>query len=249
METTIKKFKGHSGSHIYLMSKQGKLFVRKIENIDRNYERLVYLYKLGFPVPRIYNYIPGKLLDMEYIHGADMITYLIRNNPKNILEFIENMLLKLSKGSDEKDYSRIYYKNLEWISSDNNLPFSVDQLISRLPKILPQSNYHGDLTLENVIHLKDNKYFLIDCVTVEYDSFIFDIAKLRQDLQCKWFLRNTNCKLDSKLQYMQRYINNLYPQAFDDSLLILMLLRVYLHTTKGDVNNIFLLKEIYKLWK
>ena len=90
---------------------------------------------------------------------------------------------------------------------------------------------------------------MIDPVTIEYDSYIFDIAKMRQDLECKWFLRNSDIKLDTKLQQIQDRLKEEYPQAFDDSLLILMLLRVYLHTTKGDSNYNFIMKEIKRLWK
>ena len=90
---------------------------------------------------------------------------------------------------------------------------------------------------------------MIDAVTVEYDSYIFDIAKMRQDLECKWFLRNTDLRLDTKLQRIQDKLRRWYPDAFDDSLLILMLLRVYLHTKIGDKDYDFIMKEIKRLWK
>ena len=72
---------------------------------------------------------------------------------------------------------------------------------------------------------------------------------MRQDLECKWFLRHSDVRLDTKLQSIQDALRDLYPQAFNDSLLILMLLRVYLHTKKGDNNYNFIMKEIHRLWK
>ena len=90
---------------------------------------------------------------------------------------------------------------------------------------------------------------MIDAVTVEYDSYIFDIAKMRQDLECKWFLRGTNVRLETKLQTIQETLRDLYPKAFNNSLLILMLLRVYLRTKKNDNNYKFIMKEIHRLWK
>jgi len=48
------------------------------------------------------------------------------------------------------------------------LPFTGAQLLERLPKILPSSNYHGDLTLENIIFTADRGFFLIDCSNMQY---------------------------------------------------------------------------------
>ena len=231
------------------MQNDEKLFVRKIGNVDRNYERLVLLWANGYPVPRVYNYGSGETLDMEYIHGLDMKTYLIHNNTSSLINFITDTIDSLSDDSEYKDYTNIYIKKLEWMLDDKNLPFTRDELIERLPKKLPTSNYHGDLTLENIIHKTGDDFYMIDAVTVEYDSYIFDIAKLRQDLECKWFLRNTDLRLDTKLQHIQDKLRRWYPDAFDDSLLILMLLRVYLHTKVGDKDYDFIMKEIKRLWK
>jgi len=120
-------------------------------------------------------------------------------------------------------------------------------LISKLPKVLPSSIYHGDLTLENILYT-ENGFFIIDPVTVEYDSYVFDIAKMRQDLQCNWFLRNCTINLSVKLQDLQNEILRKFPVANNDCLLILMLLRVFLHTDNKDSNYLFLHKEIHGLW-
>jgi hypothetical protein len=78
---------------------------------------------------------------------------------------------------------------------------------------------------------------------------VFDVAKLRQDLECKWFLRYSDAKLDFKLQNIQDTLREYYPDAFNDNVLILMLLRVYLHTKEGDFEREFILREINRLWK
>jgi RIO-like serine/threonine protein kinase len=147
----------------------------------------------------------------------------------------------------DKDYTEVYNKKLEWVDKED-LPFTKDELIAKLPKILPQSQYHGDLTLENILHTS-NEFYMIDAVTIEYDSYIFDIAKLRQDLECKWFLRDTNLMLDVKLSSIQKRILKEFPLANNDYILILMLLRVYLHTKPGDMERQFIVKEINRLWK
>ena len=97
-----------------------------------------------------------------------------------------------------------------------------------MPKVLPRSVYHGDMTLENIIYnTNTGKFVLIDPVTTEYDSYIFDIAKMRQDLQCGWFIRNNHIMIDVKLKHIQQQLFIKYPESNNDYLLILMLLRVY----------------------
>ena len=72
---------------------------------------------------------------------------------------------------------------------------------------------------------------------------------MRQDLECRWFLRKDNVRLGAKLTDLQNKILQVCPEAANDNLLILMLLRVYLHTTKNDANYEFIMKEIKRLWK
>ena len=61
MGKILKELSGHSGSKIYLMQDEERLFVRKINNVERNYERMT---ALGghYKVPIIYNY-DGTILD------------------------------------------------------------------------------------------------------------------------------------------------------------------------------------------
>lgn len=223
------------------------LFVRKINNVQRNYERMLALYGIGYNIPKIYNYTEN-VIDMEYIHGLDMKNYLIHNTTTKLENFIIETFNSFAKSSTEKDYTEVYEKKLEWLKDNTELPFTKEQLIENLPKKLPSSTYHGDLTLENILHT-DSGFYMIDAVSIEYDSYIFDIAKMRQDLECKWFLRKTDVLLDYKLQNIQDRLRKVYPLAFNDNLLILMLLRVYLHTKDGDFEREFILREIKRLWK
>ena len=230
-----------------MQSEEG-LYIRKEGNVERNYERLKSLHELGYNVPCIYSK-NGETLDMEYIHGLDMKNYLKSNSTENLNNFISNTICKFAKWGIDKDYTNVYNKKLEWIDSVNDLPFTKEELINKLPKILPQSVYHGDLTLENIIHSVDDKFYMIDAVTIEYDSWVFDLAKLRQDLECKWFLRKETLMLDVKLKDIQDKLLSLCPLAHNDYLLILMLLRVYLHAPKDSLEYKFIMKEINRLWK
>lgn len=246
-EKVIRQLKGHSGSQIALMQNESGLFVRKTGNIERNFERLSNLYSDFHSVPVIYQKC-DEILDMEYIHGLDMKSYLLFGNLNYFLKFIIDTLNKFAKNAVVKDYTEVYNQKLEWIHKEPEIPFSKDELIARLPKKLPCSQYHGDLTLENILY-SNHEFYMIDAVTIEYDSYIFDIAKLRQDLESKWFLRDTKMMLDVKLKNIQDRILERFSGSDNDYLLILMLLRVFLHTKPGDKNREFILKEINRLWK
>lgn len=247
MGKILKKFSGHSGSKVFLMEGKEGLFVRKVNNVQRNQERMSSLYDLNYPVPKIYHY-DGTNLDMEYIHGLDMKNYLRANSIESLFVFLESILNKFSKTKVEKDYTQIYFNKLFGFDEKYNLPFTIKELIGRLPSHLPQSVYHGDLTLENILKT-ENGFYLIDCVKTEYDSFVFDIAKLRQDLRCKWFLRNENIKIDIKLRNLEDKILKKFPIANNNAFIILMLFRVLEHCEKEDRDYVFIMNEMKKLWE
>lgn len=247
MDKIVKTFRGHSGSDIVLIEKDDSLIVRKTGNVERNFLRLSALKSSGFNVPQIYAYDRVDLY-MEYIHGLDMATFLKYGEVNALSDFLIETLKQFSDDAVVYDYTSVYEKKLEWIDKEE-LPFSKQEFIDSLPKFLPKSNYHGDLTLENIIYSDTEGFRMIDAVEIEYDSFVFDIAKLRQDLHCKWFIRDTKSKLDVKLSHIEQNILSEFPIARDDNLLIAMLLRVFLHTKTGDKEYEFLMKEIQKLWK
>lgn len=241
----IHEFRGHSGSQVCLMGKRGNLFVRKTGNFQRNLEQLQTL--VDFPVPRVYGHTAAHM-DMEYIHGLDMRAYLINNPPEALSEFIIDIVEKFAQQSVAKDYTEVYQTFLANTDFDP-LPFTQQQLLDQLPSTLPQSKYHGDLTLENIIFNANQGFYLIDCATGIWDSYVFDIAKLRQDLTCYWFLRSHPAMLQTKLSLIQQQLLSRFTEGKNDALLILMLLRVIRYCEPSDTDHVFLIKEIEKLWK
>jgi hypothetical protein len=89
---------------------------------------------------------------------------------------------------------------------------------------------------------------MIDAVSSEYDSYIFDIGKLLQDVECKWFIRNVPVRLDVKLNNIKESIIDYFGISDYKSFLILMLLRVYPYAKNADDVN-FLKKAINRLWR
>lgn len=242
----ITEFKGHSGCGVYLMGKRENLFVRKTGNFHRNLTQLQTLAD-RFPVPKVFS-VTSNHMDMEYIHGLDMRSFLISNPAEALAEFLIVTLTKLSRDSVSKDYTPVYQEFLDQIDF-KPLPFTSDEFLDSLPRHLHASTYHGDLTLENLVYNTNTGFYMIDCSVGIWDSYIFDIAKLRQDLECRWFLRNCPAMLETKLMYIQDRILAQFPEGASNSLLILMLLRVMRYCQVGDINWKFLQKEIHRLWK
>lgn len=241
----IKTFTGYSGSKVLLLENGDTLLIRKIGEVSKNLERLKYLKSQNYNVPEVYNYTE-ETLDMEYIHGLDIKHYLLLNSISNLSSFILDILNSFSKNSFEKDYSEVYNTKLNRLSINSIFPFTKYELIEKLPKILPKSIYHGDLTLENIIS-SNNTFYLIDPITTEYDSYIFDIAKMRQDLECQWFIRKDKINISVKLKNLQNIILKKYPIANNDYLLILMLLRVYPYM-KSLEDKKWVKNKIISLW-
>jgi len=239
---------GYSKSEVQIMEQDGNIFVRKSGDIQRNLERYDVLEHLGLPVPKILENA-GKYYDMEYIPNLDMITYLSTNQVSNLCEFITKTIDRFAENSIEADFSSVYFDKLEHFSfGAYNLPLTADELIAKLPKFLPMSEYHGDFTLQNILYSTNTKSFvLIDPLTTEYSSFVFDIAKIRQDLTCKWFIRNNNYYFDSKLKIIYEALSK-FTHYDNDYLLILMLIRVLPYCDTANDQN-FLRSEILKLWK
>ena len=241
----VQTFQGFSGSQVCLMHKHGSLFVRKTGNINRNLERLQHLAG-RVPGPKVYG-LHGDNLDIEYIHGIDMRTWLISNPAKPLLDFLVQTLETLEVAQHQIDRGQQYRSFLDTVQ-DWPFAFSRQDLVDHLPVDIAATDYVGDLTLENII-ATDHGFVLIDCTTTTWNSVIYDVAKLRQDLESHWFLRSKPAMLENKLAYIQRGLLERWPQANNDWLLVLMLLRVFRYCQAHSFEHDFLLKEINRLCK
>lgn len=232
-----------------LMQRGAVTFVRKVGNVGRNTERLAALASSGIAMPRMIDRGPDHY-DMEYIPHSDMVTWLLHNPTERFSSWMLDCMHRLGQGSVPKDYSSTYEAKLNapalaphWSS----LRFTAGDLIARLPAVLPSGAYHGDLTMDNCLHGADGRFYMIDPITTEYDSCLFDLAKLMQDLECGWFIRDSGVMIKGKLMAIRDAIVAVHPAAGDPHLLILMLLRV-LPYAKNSRDQEFIIKEINRLW-
>lgn len=254
MERLVKELKGHSGSKVLLMQNDsGGHFVRKIGNVMRNAERYGALSAIT-NVPSIYRHDrENDVLDMQYIHGLDMMSYLLYEGVDPLIHFLVDTVKQMGRDASAANYKDVYDEKLDEIDF-SVFGFTKSEFMRRAPCQLPQSIYHGDFTLENVLFSEiENRFYLIDPLTSEYDSYAFDLGKLQQDLRCGWFIRDRGVMLGSKL----RKIYNALSDEFDllkshgsenDMLVIAMLFRVYPYcTTRSDRE--FIVKNVRLLWK
>ena len=248
MAEVVRRLSGHSGSEVYIIKENDRVFVKKIGDTSRNLERIESLSKIGLNMPKIYS-VYDDTYEMEYINNIDMKTYLLNNGVKELCDYIKDVVHKLSFSHIDKDYTPVYEDKLGKIKFQNySLNFNMNELMIKLPKILPSTEYHGDFTLDNILFDQKTKSFrLIDPLTTEYDSYVFDLAKLRQDLICGWFIRNDDINLKIKLDGINFRLTNF--DFYDNNyLLILMLLRV-LPYCKSDKDIKFLVDRMNMLWK
>lgn len=245
----LKVMNGYSGSCVLLLQDSNGVFVRKFGQNERNLERIKALNKIGIRMPRVLSEHTN-YYDMEYIRHTDVATWLLNNHVSGLIDWLCEVINTLSAVECAKDYTLIFEKRIAAMAHNGLLKdtgIDPEKLLMRLPKMLPASNYHGDLTMDNCLHGIDNQFYLIDPLTSDYDSWVFDLAKLMQDVDCGWFVRDNRVNIGSKLHAIRTALVTKYPIANNPDLLIMMLLRI-LPYTRNDFDKQWLIKEIKRLW-
>lgn len=240
----VKHLKGHSGATVSLYKENNEYYVIK-ENYARARESVGLLRDLPFPTPTVYEVSDNRVV-MEYINGLDMKTYLEAADTNQIdmlVDFLSEYITYCLNNSVMYDYNQEVLLKKQSIKKHINLEklnFNTN---------LNKSIIHGDLTLENILFY-NNQFYFIDANPTDLDSIVFDVNKLRQDLDCLWFVRNEKNQLHFKIicAKIKEKLEKRFPDLFDDKIFIFMLSRI-LPYTKDRVTKNFLKKEINKLWQ
>lgn len=106
------------------------------------------------------------------------------------------------------------------------------------------SECHGDLTLENMIIVKDNIY-LIDFLDSFYDSWQIDYAKILQDIELYWHYRDEkeiNVNLALRLLILKEDLISKILLMDDGE----KILDVIYHILLLNILRIFLIQKILK---
>lgn len=251
----INDQRGFSGALVEIIEDYNWV-IKKTGDISRNVAQLRLLRDTPVPVPAIIYHNESDTLVMEYIQGMPIDDFVHYYGIQPIYKDIIKYIAFFQQDNVDYDYTMVYTTFLNKEVDFADLPFNANELIDKLPKILPKSPYyHGDFTLGNMIHYGYTwQTYLIDPVSTVFDSWVFDIAKLRQDLEGLWFIRDHieiewHNHIREMLVELSDSLRTKYPLAFDDNLYILMLLRVYRHC-KPDTREYNLIRnEILRLWK
>jgi thiamine kinase-like enzyme len=118
-----------------------------------------------------------------------------------------------------------------------------------------ESSCHGDLTLENII-IRDGELYLIDFLDSFYNSWMIDVAKILQDIECFWSYRHEPRSLNLHVRAVAlKYLLTTYIRSRHGgeeylvmvyNLLLLNLLRI-LPYTKDEETLKYLYGEIDRL--
>jgi len=255
----VKSLKGHSKSTVGLYYKKKKFIVIKEgqKNLGEAARILKKFSSLGIKTPLI-EIIKEDEIHMEYINGCDMQQY-IQNASKvdldKLIEFINDyykIIISEASQSDVHDMSDVIESKLRDISKINfvnQLDFSLAELYDLLPKTSRLGLVHGDFTLDNILY-KDNNFYLIDSNPTNINSLFYDANKIRQDIDCFWFIRDQQQKKNYSIAcaYMSKTLKQKWKFLCDDYILIFMLLRIFPYCNDKKTKE-FLITEVNRLWQ
>jgi|TARA_B100001093_G_C26750703_1_gene980979 tRNA A-37 threonylcarbamoyl transferase component Bud32 len=251
----IKKLKGNSGALVELVEINSNFYIKKTNGtkLKKSAEILQELKSQNFNTPDIIS-CSNKCLIMEYINGVDMQSFLENADNNKIFKIIDfiNSYIKIKRTNKKKNFSNEIYNKINSLKKKINqkyLVFSLDQLYKKLPKICIDTSIHGDLTLDNII-LKDDKFYLIDANPTDITALEYDVIKIRQDLDCLWFVRDFKNKNNFKIicDTISLKLKKNWSFFKNDYILIFMLLRIFPYT-KDISTQKFLLKNMNNLWQ
>ena len=239
----VKHLKGHSGATVSLYKDNTTYKVVK-ENYSKARESVDILESLPFNTPKVYEVTDDKIV-MEYINGQDMASYLLSATDKDVDKLIEFLSEYISWCLDNSEYLDFYEPLLSKVTSLKDY-INISDILKEEWSDIPCSTIHGDFTLENIMYA-NNKFYLIDANPTNLNSIYFDANKLRQDIDCLWFVRKEKNKLHYKI--VCEKISNELKKRFNfmqnDTIIVLMLARI-LPYCKDDFTKNFITKEIEK---
>lgn len=208
----VKRFNGHSGCEVDLCKIGNDYFVKKTaptasyaQRLVRQAEKQARLSTL-IPVPKILRTSfesPSVSYDMEFVHGLDFKQTCLSRPIVWIVDLVGKIfrhLEALKATRVDKDLSPFFRQKIESLEDvliRNDSP-NVRALVPRLEilhsydySLVPASESHGDMTLENIIFTQDGEVVFIDVLDSDLETFWMDLAKLIYDIEISWSLRSS----------------------------------------------------------
>lgn len=160
--------------------------------------------------------------DMQYISGYSYDEYFLHANIdeieyvfKSLCSYID-FLIDNSRYYHEDVSHKIFYEKLLSMKDSDFLYYLINVVADHDLKI-PHSFCHGDLTFANII-FHSNRLYFIDFLDSFLDSYLIDLAKLKQDLYHKWNLKIydvKNLRMYQTYHYLWCKIENRYKDHLD----------------------------------
>tara|TARA_B100000287_G_C20545022_1_gene746199 strand:- start:247 stop:1023 length:777 start_codon:yes stop_codon:yes gene_type:complete len=197
----IKELKGNSGCGVFLIEDEERgLVVRKIAGSSLYSARLEqqYFKQKSFShnlvkAPKIFKSgVDDDLFyfDMEYVKGESFHNFISTHTPAESLTILKS-IFSIYKSNGNMEATEIINRKIDSliILSGYN---SLLRYCSHFDwSGIPQSDCHGDLSLENII-IKNNTPYLIDFLDSFIDTNLIDISKVFSDLMFGWSWRKKN---------------------------------------------------------
>jgi len=226
---------GYSGYEVLLYKNNNQIDVvrkksREISQNDRlkkQYEKHLFFLELKndlfFIPPVIGQGQEGGLFFYEYqfIQGETFIHFI----QKNLADNIRIILDKILKILEQLQQNRVFYEqeaknrkffdsvaekilnNLEKCQLDLSIENKILKKIHQLKNHSLKTLCHGDFTFDNLIIDQDLNIWLIDFLDLFYPHYWFDISKLFQDIDGKWYELKHNIRLpNNKMLYIKDYL-------------------------------------------
>lgn len=235
----IKEFTGNSKAQVRLVDRGHGPEVLKTNINSEHYQLLAKA--MPFNSPAIYE-IGENYLYMEYLPGMEM-TQFITSASKYELDQLIAFLRSYIDWSFTNSYPYDFTTEIE--GKIDKLKGVVDvTMFADMPRILPKSVIHGDLTLENIIYY-NNRFYFIDFHPTNLSSIQFDVCKLLQDVDSLWFARSNKNKLNCLIpcKYISQSIRTTYPKLCNKATEMFMLSRI-LPYCKNEFDDLFLRSAI-----
>lgn len=281
MEIFSKILKGHSGCIIKLINDSQKIQVYKISpskeynfRLKKQCLKQAKFQSKDIKAPIIYKsgYLENKFyFSMEYVKGKTFAEHFNNIDVNKIPDLLNKLFnnLYIQNSQKNKNSNKIFLKKIQTLKTQlynyDFLKQSFDILENFEWENVSKSPCHGDLTLENILISQDGQIYLIDFLDSFYNSWMFDIAKLLQDLEIKWSFREqaNDSNRDLRLFLAKKALLNEFNKIENANtilitiyhLLLLNILRIYPYTkdykTINFLNNAIenVVKEIYKRQK
>ncbi len=213
--TLLTYLSGFSGAQVALMESpdHARRFVRKYASGESAIARL---FEQKIKIERLSKVLAGRVsfpailgeetqggfywYDMEFVAGVDGIGYLsagCRENAHAYRNVIESVLGALKDSCDHSgaqvELGSVIEGKLKEIDLRTGGRYGdvlarIGDGMDGLSRPVSATACHGDLTLENMIFCSDGRVALIDPIPAPVEHYWFDIAKIFQDLEGRWYL-------------------------------------------------------------